>query len=403
VKLPPSVHREWASFDAFGETTILSEWHHGDLAIPVYTNEFWTSRQRAGHSLHEVSYRACYKPQLPAFFVERFTRPGDLVHDPFLGRGTTVIEARLHGRAIAGTDANPVSERLILGRLRPPPLTPIRERLRDACLPEPEEEREDLLAFFHPDTLREILGWKAWLRQRRDQGAFDDTDAWIEMVALNRLTGHSPGFFSVYTLPPNQATSVERQWKINAKRGQAPPYRDTRRIMEKKSRSLLADRIPDGYGALPFRIHTGSADHTPWLADNCVALVVTSPPFLNVVNYLSDNWMRNWFCGEDPPVSAVWQTGSLSAWLGLMGATFRELHRVLRPGGLVAFEVGEVRRGTLPLDQELAGVALENGLHPLALLINAQEFTKTAHCWGVANNKGGTNTNRILLLGKPEG
>ena len=31
------------------------------------------------------------------------------------------------------------------------------------------------------------------------------------MVALNRLTGHSPGFFSVYTLPPNQATSVERQ------------------------------------------------------------------------------------------------------------------------------------------------------------------------------------------------
>ncbi len=37
------------------------------------------------------------------------------------------------------------------------------------------------------------------------------------MVAINRLTGHSPGFFSVYTLPPNQATSVQAQRKINGK------------------------------------------------------------------------------------------------------------------------------------------------------------------------------------------
>ena len=35
--------------------------------VPPQIDEFWTSKQRAGHSLHEVSYRACYKPQLPAF------------------------------------------------------------------------------------------------------------------------------------------------------------------------------------------------------------------------------------------------------------------------------------------------------------------------------------------------
>ena len=40
-------------------------------------------------------------------------------------------------------------------------------------------------------------------------------DDWIRMVALNRLTGHSAGFFSVYTLPPNQAVSVKSQRKIN--------------------------------------------------------------------------------------------------------------------------------------------------------------------------------------------
>jgi hypothetical protein len=34
-------------------------------------------------------------------------------------------------------------------------------------------------------------------------------------------------------------------------------------------------------------------------------------------------------------------------------------------------------------------------------LINSQQFTKTANCWGVTNNSKGTNTNRIVLLQKP--
>ena len=40
---------------------------------------------------------------------------------------------------------------------------------------------------------------------------------------LNRLTGHSAGFFSVYTMPPNQAVSIESQRKINTRRRQSPP------------------------------------------------------------------------------------------------------------------------------------------------------------------------------------
>src|SRR5262245_4538604 len=68
------------------------------VTIPVFTNEFWTARQRAAHSLHEISYRACFKPQLPRFFIERLTSPGDAVYDPFMGRGTTLLEAALMDR-----------------------------------------------------------------------------------------------------------------------------------------------------------------------------------------------------------------------------------------------------------------------------------------------------------------
>ena len=45
--------------------------------VPTFVNEFWTARQRQASSLHEISYRACFKPQLPRFFIERLTQPGD--------------------------------------------------------------------------------------------------------------------------------------------------------------------------------------------------------------------------------------------------------------------------------------------------------------------------------------
>ena len=72
------------------------------VKVQTYVNEFWTSKQRAGNSLHEISYRACFKPQLVDFFVRRLTEPGALVYDPFMGRGTTVVEAATLGSGGGG-------------------------------------------------------------------------------------------------------------------------------------------------------------------------------------------------------------------------------------------------------------------------------------------------------------
>jgi len=52
-----------------------------------FVNEFWTSKQRQSHSIHEISYRACFKPQLPNFFIQKITSKNDIVYDPFAGRG----------------------------------------------------------------------------------------------------------------------------------------------------------------------------------------------------------------------------------------------------------------------------------------------------------------------------
>ncbi len=393
-------------FDDFHKETAILEFPVPDFNIPVYVNEFWTSRQRAAHSLHEISYRACFKPQLPRFFIERLTSPGDAVYDPFLGRGTTAIEAVLLGRTPIGTDVNPLSEILVAPRLDPPPLAAVSGRLRELPLEGDCETRDDLLTFYHPNTLRQITNLRNFLIGKQEDGGLDAVDRWIRMVATNRLTGHSPGFFSVYTLPPNQAVTVERQRGINSSRSQTPPHRDVRVSILKKSGSLLSklevfefERL---HGASKNALlNTGSSDNTPGIDSDSVSLVVTSPPFLDVVDYQADNWLRCWFNGIDPRTVDIWHFKKPLEWQAAMKSVFVELKRVLKPGGYVAFEVGEVRGGKILLETLVVPAAAEAGLEPLMVLVNDQVFTKTSNCWGVDNLKKGTNTNRIVLLRKP--
>lgn len=402
--------RELRSFRDFGKKTIAystaaTSRAGRSIEVATFVNEFWTPRQRDAHTLHEVSYRACFKAQLPRFFIDRLTRPGDVVYDPFMGRGTTPLEAALNGRVPYGNDINPLSRVLVQPRLSPPTLQEVVERLEKIDFGNCIECPKDLRVFYHRGTLREICALKRYLLERERRGALDTVDAWIRMVAVNRLTGHSPGFFSVYTLPPNQATSVVAQRRINKRRNQKPPRRDVPDLIFRKSKRLLSDcdgatRRVLKKSAKRARLLAAPADRTPEIRSGSVHLVVTSPPFLDVVQYEIDNWLRCWFCGIDPKSVAITTARKLDAWQDAMQAVFDELARVLKPGGHIAFEVGEVRSGKLKLEEAVVPLGVEAGLTPELILINDQQFTKTAQCWGVDNNRRGTNTNRIVLFRK---
>lgn len=383
-----------------------------NTGVKYFTNSFWTAKQRQASSIHEISYRACFKPQLPHFFIDLLTDEGDIVYDPFTGRGTTIIEAALMNRRIISNDINPLSKILSKPRLFVPRPDEIAGRLdeifknADLYLKKSDFTPE-LPMFYHSATEYEIAVLMNYLKMRSDSGAADNIDDWIRMTATNRLTGHSKGFFSVYTLPPNQAVSMESQIKINQKRSQIPEYRDVAALILKKSRNLqknLTDADMENLAAAgsSARFLTRNACDTREIAPASVKLTVTSPPFLNIVQYAADNWLRCRFnsLNADEIGERITMSSSLADWCNAMQKVFDELCRITVNGGWVAFEVGEVRKGEVRLDESVIPLGRNSGFECAGVLINEQNFTKTSNIWGISNRKRGTNTNRIVVFYK---
>ncbi len=387
--------------------TRIENFKYNGFSIPKYINEFWTAKQRQANSLHEVSYRACFKPQLPRFFIEILTKEKDTIYDPFSGRGTTALEASLLNRRIIANDINPLSLVLLKPRLNPPTILEINNRLNEIIFSNDLTSDIDLSMFYDEKTLSELVSLKNYLIEKKENNSEDEVDSWIRMIATNRLTGHSKGFFSVFTLPPNQAVSQKSQVKINEKRQQTPEYRNIKNLIFDKSRQLLSGinsnirkMLSDNF--IYSLLLNSDARNTPQINDNSISLTVTSPPFLDIVQYADDNWLRLWFnnLNADEISKNIVMAKTEDEWHNFIFDVFKELFRITKPYGYIAFEVGEVKNGKVKLDEIVVSIGIKVGLNCLGIIINEQIFTKTSNIWGVKNNDKGTNTNRIVIFQK---
>ena len=389
------------------QKTRINFFEVGGIMVPRFINEFWTSKQRQNNPIHEISYRACFKAELPRFFITLLSKQKDKVYDPFAGRGTTIVEAALLNRNIIANDINPLSTVLSKPRLFVPTIDEVENRLKKITFGSGLKADIELSMFYHPKTESEIVSLRNYLIKKKKNNGEDFIDNWIQMVATNRLTGHSKNFFSVYTLPPNQAVTQERQKRINKQRLQKPAYKDVRYIILKKTRDLtsgLNNDLVDRLKRIGSKANFLNCDarFTPYIKNNSVNLTITSPPFLDIVNYAEDNWLRCWFNNIDVEEAArnITITKKLNEWENVMADVFKELFRITRKSGYVVFEVGEVRKSKIKLDEHIVPHGINAGFDCLGIVINLQNFTKTANIWGVSNNTFGTNTNRIVVFRK---
>lgn len=362
--------------------------------IFVERGQFWTQKQRQGHSLHFVNpYQACFAPQIPRYFIEQFSEKGDFVLDTFCGRGTTILEANCLGRKGIGTDSSPLATFLSKAKLKNVTYEEVEKRLNQIDFSKNifkgYKEFKDI---YDQETYSQLINLKEQLKNT-------SVDNLIKSIILGRLHGHSKSFFSVWTFNVI-SFSKERIKEQSQKRGIKPEFRDVKPRILLKAKTILRDPIPEQplskiYPAdsRKLKIETGSID-----------LIVTSPPFLNIINYIDDNWLRFWFLDVDREElrKKIVQTANFEEYKKFIEDSMFEMNRVLKKGKYCIIEVGDVKHNSkkIYLDHVIASFAKKTGFKIEKIMINYMQSPKISKAFSRKNHDQGTQTNRCVIMKK---
>lgn len=115
----------------------IKEWQPKDFTVNRET--FWIFEKRGSWAVHQSDYRGNWSPYIPRSLIEHYSKEGDIVLDPFIGGGTTLIETWLTNRKGVGIDINPLSlitTKALLQEMHDQSKTDPRISLRDDLKPE---------------------------------------------------------------------------------------------------------------------------------------------------------------------------------------------------------------------------------------------------------------------------
>lgn len=285
----------------------------------------------------------------PELFVRKhlvWCEPGEVVLDPFSGRGTTVFESLLNGRVAIGCDTNPVAVCVSNAKADPPTEKQALDRIDEIeCLPYKFNDSVVGIPFFkacyHSETLdqilhlRDVIDW----RHRRE-------DRFIAAVALGCLHGEShrsPRYFS-NRMPRTISTKPDYSVKWWRKNGYDPPKRQVFDVLREMISYRFVTPPPELTGHViegdARQVAEGFRDY-----EEKISLVITSPPYLDTTNCEEDQWLRLWFLGgpsrpkrsqksDDRHRSSEKYWAFLrEAWRGVSPLLREDSHVIIRIGG----------------------------------------------------------------------
>jgi site-specific DNA-methyltransferase (adenine-specific) len=394
----------------------------------------WKAQRRLwGHPFHPMcSYLASFPAALTHAFIARYSRAGDVVLDPFAGRGTVALQASAEGRIGVGNDLNPFAHLLTAAKVEPATPAEARTRLArlrlawpaaapgwlalaaaikaDPATGGPEPVPVEVALAFHPTTFAQLL----YVRDALDLE--DHVDRFLAAAITGILHGKSASYLS--ELMPNTFSMAPRYVRNFAARTE----------FQSSERDVFA-----GLGAKLDRLYRAPIPGTPGIAllgdardagararvalrargmPDRARLVVTSPPYLRVVKYGYYNWLRTWFLGFDAQAidAALDDAHHRAPYLVFLREVLHGLRRALTDDAVVVLVIGDVAtdRGrkikngiglaeqvwaeaAAPEGYKLAGVALDE-VHA------GRKMTKL---WGDEAGRA-TQLDRILVIGATE-
>ncbi len=296
-------------------------------------------------SLQQLSpYVGKFKSGMAKVLIELYSKPGDIVLDPFAGSGVVPLEAVLSQRQAWANDLSLYAYTLTRAKLESSKseMTAIQQASRLLDRVEQQAPYVDLNSvpewvsiFFHPDTLRETLAAFRLLKQQKNY--------FLTACLLGILHHVRPGFLSY---PASHLVPYLRKNKYPPEQfPQMYSYRDLRsRLLAKVRRAYRRHSLPDTWEQRQYQVWQVNCMNLP-LEEETVDAIISSPPYFGALDYARDNRLRLWFLGcENWKELDASLTSSSKVYLSQMAVCLKEMERVLKPGCYCVLVLGDVER-----------------------------------------------------------
>jgi hypothetical protein len=328
------------------------------------------------HGFH--TYPARMHPVTARRLVEGLSEPGETVLDPFCGSGTVLVEARLCGRRAIGVDLNPLAVRLASRKVIPSTeghRAALVQGARDASAVADARRKaragashrypaEDVEAF-DPHVLLELDGLRVGIDGIKDASVRADL-----LLVLSSI------LVKVSRKPSDTAGGPTRTTRIAAG--------FTARTFLKKTEELarnLGEVAPELARNPRATIDEDDARELRRVDSDSIDLVVTSPPYAGVYDYLEHHRLRfRWLglssdrlaqgeIGARRNLSKLAASAGAAAFADQLAATLGSLARVVRAGGMGAFLVADSAMGSRAIraDELFTALAPSSGFDVVAI------------------------------------
>lgn len=327
------------------------------------SGDLWHSiSPRWGHSMHTMcSYQGMFPAKVAHYFIQRYSRPGETVLDPFSGRGTTALQARAEGRRAIANDLSPLAYVLSRAKVNPPSWNSIQvfvndlERSYRKSSALDADVSDDIRMLYHDNTLHQIY----FVRERLIS---KDITLWTaeELMIAGALAGIMHGawrrdgssqYLSI-SMPNTFSMSPTYVKKFIRENGLQKLDQDVFQCLRDKLARLYLDDVT-GMEGDAFHLDAASLLKGRNLMPRSVDLVVTSPPYLQVVNYGTANWIRLWLLGldgvgRDQGVGRKKLDADLdhrhtyASYKEFILRSVQGIQRVLKPNGVAVLIIGDV-------------------------------------------------------------
>ena len=316
-----------------GVGIIVSPWRNDGAFVP--------------HNLHRMMSRVGgFPPALARYFIAGYSKPGDVVLDPFCGKGTALLEAVALCRHAIGGDIAPDAVIVSRAKCIAVSIASIANYIEGLKIDRRCSLRfvpPNVALFYSRSTLTELMSVRRQILEDMKNRSRRDAATFAAAVMLGLLHGHSKLALS---LPCNQAFAMSPNYvrRYVADHRLKKPDRDVRKCLLQRALELLpAPRV-----STEAKIFEAPAEDCQAYVKKTVGkvqLIVTSPPYLNRQTYIKDSWLRMWFLGRNRAELAekTLETGNVVAFVDGLKDAIGAMTRCLDVGGRLVLVCGRAR------------------------------------------------------------